>query len=156
PVLAVLGRLDHVAAERQRTTQRIAQGTDVVDDQDAHGGIIGSTPKTRRRALLRCSNGSTIALRPMESIDTEALERTFRRLKAHVGGRIVHTGQLFFSDAVTASVYRHGVYRGRGQADTSNGADMIYSEAGGSRAKVALTRRSAGGYSGRVTVGVRT
>ena len=77
-------------------------------------------------------------------------------LKVHVGGRVVHTGQLFFSDAVTASVYRRGAYRGRGQADTSNGADMIYSEAGGSRAKVTLTSRSVGGYSGRVTVGVRT
>ena len=77
-------------------------------------------------------------------------------LKVHVGGRVVHTGQLFFSDAVSASVYRHGAYRGRGQADTTNGADMIYAQAGGSRAKVALTRHSAGGYSGRVTVGVRT
>ena len=77
-------------------------------------------------------------------------------LKVHVGGQVVHTGQVFFSDAVSAAVYRRGVYRGRGEADTTNGADMIYAQAGGSRAKVALTKRSAGGYSGRVTVGVRT
>ena len=42
-------------------------------------------------------------------------------MKVHVGGTEVHTGQLFFSDATSAAVYRTSAYAGRGEADTTNG-----------------------------------
>jgi protocatechuate 3,4-dioxygenase beta subunit len=81
-------------------------------------------------------------------------------MKVHVGAadRVVHTGQVFFSEAIQASVYRSGVYRSRGEADTSHAQDMIYAQAGGSRAVVRLGRRPGGarGYLGKIIIGVAT
>jgi protocatechuate 3,4-dioxygenase beta subunit len=76
-------------------------------------------------------------------------------LKVHVGGNVVHTGQVFFRDTISDAVYRTSNYSAHGQPDTTNAADSIYAQAGGSRALVALTRRSgAKGYRGAITLGV--
>jgi protocatechuate 3,4-dioxygenase beta subunit len=76
-------------------------------------------------------------------------------LKVHVGGSVVHTGQLFFADPISESVYRHGAYKSHGEPDTSNSRDSIYAAASGSRAQVHLTRlRGRSGYRGQITVGV--
>jgi protocatechuate 3,4-dioxygenase beta subunit len=76
-------------------------------------------------------------------------------LKAHIGqDRVVHTGQVFFNEAIAAQVYRHGVYAGRGQPDTPHARDMIYAQAGGSRAVARLSKRAAGGHVGRIVIGV--
>jgi len=81
-------------------------------------------------------------------------------MKVHIGSsaRVVHTGQVFFNEAIQSSVYRTGAYRSRGQADTSHAQDMIYAQAGGSRAVVKLGRRPGGarGYLGRIVIGVAT
>jgi protocatechuate 3,4-dioxygenase beta subunit len=76
-------------------------------------------------------------------------------IKVHVGGAVVHTGQLFFADASSRAVYRTSRYRSHGLQDTTNSADNIYARAGGSRALVHLARRSAGGYNGSIAVGVK-
>ena len=73
-------------------------------------------------------------------------------MKVFVSGDEVHTGQVFFRPAVTKTVYAAGVYKSRGQADTSNSADSIYREAG-ARALRSLTRKGSG-YSGVMTIGV--
>jgi protocatechuate 3,4-dioxygenase beta subunit len=79
-------------------------------------------------------------------------------LKVHVGGSVVHTGQVFFDEKTTAAVYRHSPYKSHGQPDTSHAADMIYAQAGRSRATLRLTKRSDGrkGYRGSITLGVAT
>jgi len=79
-------------------------------------------------------------------------------LKVHVGGSVVHTGQLFFDEKTTAAVYRHAPYKAHGQPDTSHAEDMIYAQAGRSRATLKLARRSKGrkGYRGAITLGVAT
>ncbi len=78
-------------------------------------------------------------------------------LKVHVGGDVVHTGQVFFPDRISAAVYKKSPYRSRGQADTTNSSDNIYDGAGGSRSRVRLARRSSGrGYVGTLTLGVAT
>jgi protocatechuate 3,4-dioxygenase beta subunit len=79
-------------------------------------------------------------------------------LKVHVGGSVVHTGQAFFNEKTTADVYRKAPYKTHGQPDTRHAADMIYRQAGGSKAVLALTRRSKGrtGYRGAITLGVAT
>lgn len=79
-------------------------------------------------------------------------------LKVHVGGSVVHTGQLFFDEKTTAAVYRHAPYKAHGQPDTSHAEDMIYAQAGRSRATLKLARRSNGrkGYRGVITLGVAT
>jgi protocatechuate 3,4-dioxygenase beta subunit len=78
-------------------------------------------------------------------------------MKVSVGGNEVHTGQVFFRQAVQRNVYRQGAYASRGLADTTNASDSIYRQAG-AQALMSLTRRGsliASGYTGRLTVGVR-
>jgi protocatechuate 3,4-dioxygenase beta subunit len=81
-------------------------------------------------------------------------------MKVHVGSaeRVVHTGQVFFNEAIEASVYRTGAYASRGEPDTSHAQDSIFAQAGGSRAVVKLSRRPGGarGYVGRIVIGVAT
>ena len=75
-------------------------------------------------------------------------------LKVHVGGSVVHTGQLFFPDSFTESVYTRSPYSSHGNPDVRNADDMIFADAGGATAIVTPT--SAGdGYAGSTTVGVR-
>jgi protocatechuate 3,4-dioxygenase beta subunit len=78
-------------------------------------------------------------------------------MKAHIGNdRVVHTGQLFFNEAVTAAVYKKAPYSSHGPYDTSHARDMIYAQAGGARAVVRLSRRPRGlrGYIGRIVIGI--
>ena len=80
---------------------------------------------------------------------------THIHVKVHVGGQVVHTGQLYFPDSLTAAVYRtRSPYKARGQKDTPNAADMIYGD-GGKRSTLRLTKHGAG-YLGRLALGVRT
>jgi protocatechuate 3,4-dioxygenase beta subunit len=79
-------------------------------------------------------------------------------LKVHVGGRVVHTGQVFFNERITAAVYRQAPYSSHGQPDTAHASDNIFAEAGGSRAVVKLGKRAGSrrGYLGRIVLGVAT
>jgi len=70
----------------------------------------------------------------------------------HVGGNVVHTGQLYFSDAVTDAVYRRSPYNRRPNRDPRNAGDSIYRN-GGKRSTLKLAR-SGSGYTGRITMGV--
>ena len=74
-------------------------------------------------------------------------------LKVNLGGSETFTGQLFFDDATTAGVYEAEPYADRGEPDTSNAADGIFGQSGGSTV-VAVAREGAG-YSGAVTLGVQ-
>ena len=79
-------------------------------------------------------------------------------LKVHVGGQVVHTGQVFFNQRITAEVYERAPYRSHGQPDTSHAADTIFAAAGRSKAVLKLRRRPHGKrrYRGTVTLGVAT
>ena len=79
-------------------------------------------------------------------------------MKVSVGGNTVHTGQIFFSEAIAASVYRKAPYASRGQYDTSHARDGIYHQAGGSAAELKLAKRTGGlkGYLGTIAIGVVT
>jgi protocatechuate 3,4-dioxygenase beta subunit len=74
-------------------------------------------------------------------------------VKVHVRGRVVHTGQLFFSDALTDRVYRNAPYNKRSHRTTRNANDSIFMN-GGRRSMLAVSRRAAGGYLGKITMGV--
>jgi protocatechuate 3,4-dioxygenase beta subunit len=71
----------------------------------------------------------------------------------HVGGNVVHTGQLYFPDALTDTVYRRSPYSRRPGRTTRNAADSIYRN-GGRRSTLKLTR-SGSGYVGAITMGVQ-
>ena len=73
-------------------------------------------------------------------------------LKVALGTTDVHTGQLFFDEATLAAAYESEPYAARGAPDTSNDADGIYGESGGSTV-VAVTPGET--YRGSVTLGVQ-
>jgi len=75
-------------------------------------------------------------------------------IKVHVGGNVVHTGQLYFSDSLTDAVYRHAPYSSRPTRTTRNADDMIF-RSGGSRSMLKVKRSSAGVYLATITMGVR-
>jgi protocatechuate 3,4-dioxygenase beta subunit len=74
-------------------------------------------------------------------------------VKVHISGRVVHTGQLFFPDALTDRVYRRAPYDKRPNRTTRNANDSIFVN-GGRRSMLALSRRGGGGYVGKITMGV--
>ena len=71
----------------------------------------------------------------------------------HIGGNVVHTGQLYFPDALTDAVYKRPPYSRRPSRTTRNAADSIFRN-GGRRSTLKLTRRGAG-YVGAIAMGVQ-
>jgi protocatechuate 3,4-dioxygenase beta subunit len=74
-------------------------------------------------------------------------------VKVHVRGNIVHTGQLYFSDAATDGVYKRAPYSRRPNRDVRNADDFVFRN-GGRRSLLRL-RRSGTGYVGTIKMGVR-
>jgi protocatechuate 3,4-dioxygenase beta subunit len=70
----------------------------------------------------------------------------------HVGGNVVHTGQLYFSDSVTDAVYTRSPYSSRPDRDMRNADDSIYRN-GGKRSTLRLVKNGAA-YTGLITMGV--
>ena len=73
-------------------------------------------------------------------------------VKVHIGGNVVHTGQLFFPDCLTDGVYTKAPYSSRPGRDTRNATDAIFRN-GGSRSMLKLSR-SGSGYVGAIALGV--
>jgi protocatechuate 3,4-dioxygenase beta subunit len=73
-------------------------------------------------------------------------------VKVHVGGNVVHTGQFFFADAITAQVYKAAPYSSRPGPDMTNARDSIFVN-GGSRSLLRV-KKSGTGYAGTITMGV--
>jgi protocatechuate 3,4-dioxygenase beta subunit len=74
-------------------------------------------------------------------------------VKVHVRGNVVHTGQLYFRDAVTDAVYRRAPYNKRPNRSTRNANDSVFVN-GGKRSMLRLRRRRQRGYVGSITMGV--
>ena len=73
-------------------------------------------------------------------------------IKVHVGGNVVHTGQLYFSDTTTDAAYAKAPYSKRPGRDTRNASDGIYGQ-GGAASTLRLARNGSG-YVGTLTMGV--
>jgi protocatechuate 3,4-dioxygenase beta subunit len=75
-------------------------------------------------------------------------------VKVHVGGNVVHTGQLYFPDSWTDRVFRRRPYSRRPNRDTRNATDFVF-RSGGRRSLLGL-RKSANLYVGTIRMGVQT
>jgi protocatechuate 3,4-dioxygenase beta subunit len=79
---------------------------------------------------------------------------THIHVKVHVGGSVVHTGQLFFDESINQAVYATAPYSSHAGTRTLNSQDNIYAS-GGALSLVRLTREGIG-YVGTITLGVQT
>jgi hypothetical protein len=73
-------------------------------------------------------------------------------VQVSLGGDVVHTGQLYFPDALTDRVFRRSPYDRRPGRSPRNPGDSIYRN-GGKRSTLALAP-SGPGYVGSITMGV--
>ena len=73
-------------------------------------------------------------------------------VKVHVRGNVVHTGQLYFSDRVTDTVFKRRPYSRRGARTTRNSSDSVYRN-GGKHSLLGIRKRAAA-YVGTITMGV--
>jgi len=74
-------------------------------------------------------------------------------VKVHLGGNVLHTGQLYFPDSVTDAVYRKAPYNTRPNRSTRNAGDSIYRN-GGRKSQVTVRKNSAGVYIATIRMGV--
>jgi protocatechuate 3,4-dioxygenase beta subunit len=74
-------------------------------------------------------------------------------VKVHLGGNVLHTGQLYFPDTVTDAVYRQAPYSSRPNRDVRNAGDSIYRN-GGKKSQVTITKNAAGVYVASIVMGV--
>ena len=75
-------------------------------------------------------------------------------VKVHAGGRVVHTGQLFFDDGFTDSVYTRSPYSSRGTRDMRNSDDGIFGQA--SASGLVDIKPAGDAYDASITLGVKT
>jgi len=73
-------------------------------------------------------------------------------VKVHISGNVVHTGQLFFNDALTDAVFQKAPYASRPNRTTRNANDSIYIN-GGSRSLLTVKKQGAG-YVATIWMGV--
>ena len=74
-------------------------------------------------------------------------------VKVHVGGNVVHTGQLYFPDSLTDKVFRKAPYKSRPGRTTRNSSDFVFAN-GGKNSMVSVRADGAGGYVASITMGV--
>jgi protocatechuate 3,4-dioxygenase beta subunit len=74
-------------------------------------------------------------------------------VKVHVNGNAVHTGQLYFDDALSDTVFSQPPYSAHPGRDTTNATDSIYAQ-GGPQSTLALTP-SGNGYAGEMALVVQ-
>ena len=74
-------------------------------------------------------------------------------VKVHIGGNVVHTGQLYFPDSLTDKIYRRAPYNTRPNRDTTNANDSIFVN-GGSKSLLSVAKNGAG-YVGAIAMGVQ-
>jgi len=73
-------------------------------------------------------------------------------VQVSLGGNVLHTGQLFFPEALTDAVYKRAPYRSRPGRDTRNATDSNFRN-GGSKSVLKIAKNGSG-YVARMTMGV--
>jgi protocatechuate 3,4-dioxygenase beta subunit len=150
-------RLDLRLSVVDATTCRPIKGA-IVDIWHADAGGVysgfgaGASSRTFMRGVQRTDAGGLAQFRTVYPGWYQG--RTVHiHVKVHVGGNVVHTGQLFFADTLTDAVYTRAPYNRRPNRTTRNTQDMIY-VSGGRQSMLALKRKGTG-YVGAISMGVQ-
>jgi protocatechuate 3,4-dioxygenase beta subunit len=78
---------------------------------------------------------------------------THIHVKVHLGGNVVHTGQLYSPEATVTAATKVVPYSRRGAPDTRNAEDAIYRN-GGSKSLTRVSRDASGRTVASITMGV--
>lgn len=78
---------------------------------------------------------------------------THVHVKVHLGGTVVHTGQLYFPEAAVTTASKQVPYRRRGAPDMRNADDAIYRN-GGRSSLARVSRDVSGATAAAITMGV--
>jgi protocatechuate 3,4-dioxygenase beta subunit len=112
----------------------------------------GASNRTFLRGLQRTNAGGLAILKTIYPGWYQG--RTVHiHVKVHLGGNVVHTGQLYFPDALTDKVYRKPPYSARPGRTTRNASDSVYVN-GGKNSMLSVRADGAGGYVAAITMGV--
>ena len=121
-----------------------------VDVWHADSGVLGNTG-TFMRGIQR-ANAKGLALFQTVYPGWYRGRTVHIHVKVHIGGNVVHTGQLYFPDSLTDVVYAHSPYSSRPNRDTRNATDSVYRN-GGSKSMLAV-HKSGAGYVASIAMGV--
>jgi protocatechuate 3,4-dioxygenase beta subunit len=112
----------------------------------------GTSGKTYLRGIQR-TNGTGVATFTTIYPGWYRGRTVHIHVRVHIGGSIVHTGQLYFPEKVSDQVYTRAPYAARGSRDTHNASDMVFRN-GGPKSMLKLTR-SGSGWLGTGLLGVQ-
>jgi protocatechuate 3,4-dioxygenase beta subunit len=119
---------------------------------DAVGTYAAATSKTFLRGIQRTDAKGVATFKTIYPGWYQG--RTVHiHVRVSLGGNIVHTGQLYFPDAVSDRVYARSPYSSRPARTMRNPDDAIYRN-GGSRSTLRL-RKVGSAYTGSITMGVQ-
>src|SRR5438270_5276760 len=116
------------------------------DASGTYSGVLGNTG-TFMRGIQR-ANAKGLALFQTVYPGWYRGRTVHIHVKVHIGGNVVHTGQLFFDDAFTDAVYKRAPYNKRPNRDTRTAHDPIY--VNGGRKSVLKVGKQGSGYHGVV------
>jgi protocatechuate 3,4-dioxygenase beta subunit len=78
---------------------------------------------------------------------------THIHVKVHLGGTVIHTGQLYFPEAAVTAASKLAPYNRRGEPDTRNADDAIYRN-GGRNSLTRMSKDASGTTVAAITMGV--
>ena len=140
------------AAFRSRCTRRSSTRRRASRSKARRSTSGTATPAASTRASAQGASNRTF-LRGMQRTNANGLAvlktiypgwyqgRTVHiHVKVHVGGNVVHTGQLYFPDTLTDKVYRKAPYKSRPGRTTRNSNDFVFAN-GGKNSMLSVQRR---------------
>ena len=150
----LLLELKVVNASTCRTIRNAAVDIWHCDALGVYSGAVADNPNTNFLRGVQRTNAKGIATFRTIYPGWYPGRAVHIHVKVHVGGDVVHTGQLFFPAAISNAVYRQSPYRSHGtQADTPNATDAIFRN-GGSKGMLKL-RKVGTRYVGSISMGVQ-
>jgi protocatechuate 3,4-dioxygenase beta subunit len=113
---------------------------------------LGASSRTFLRGMQRTNASGLVLLKTIYPGWYQG--RTVHiHVKVHVGGNVVHTGQLYFPDSLTDKVFRKAPYKSRPGRTTRNSNDFVFAN-GGKNSMVSVRADGAGGFVASITMGV--
>jgi hypothetical protein len=122
----------------------------VLTPEQTEGPFYLENEKVRRN-ITDGRRGTPLTLRATV-VDASSC-KPIKGAAVHVGGNVVHTGQLYFPDSLTDKVFRKTPYKSRPGRTTRNSNDFVFAN-GGKNSMVSVRADGAGGYVASITMGV--